>query len=268
MTHPTLLTAALCLAAAPLAAADLSAFDALLGVWQGKGVLRGAPMEAEYRWERDLGRKFVRLRYRVLAAGKTVFEGEARYRAGGGHWFDSNGSAYDIAWEALPGGVASEWGPAGAFYGKSRYEVGSQGVLTVTDWAKGKTGTLAEFAKFEVRRAPGLALTRVTVATGKMPEMVRYYEAVFGVRFEAVALGDATGHRGVLAGFELLLCPNSVAKVKAEQNRKQLSLQADDLDELRRRVGAAGAAVLHESAEGFAVRDPDGNTVELLRRPR
>ena len=155
MIHALLLAS--CLSAATLAGADLSAFDPLLGAWHGKGVLRGAPREAEYRWERDLGRKFVRMRYRVLAAGKTVFEGEARYRAAGGHWFDSNGSAYDIAWEAVPGAIASEWGPAGAFYGKSRYEVGPQGVLTVTDWAKGQSGALAEFAKFEVRRTPGLA---------------------------------------------------------------------------------------------------------------
>jgi predicted enzyme related to lactoylglutathione lyase len=112
-------------------------------------------------------------------------------------------------------------------------------------------------------------LARITVATMRMSAMVRFYNDVFHARMKEVEIGGVTMHLGYIAGVELLLCPNDVSKVKADLNRHMLRLRVGDFDAALKRVQGSGgtvdaAPVLMSGERVVAVRDPDGNTIELV----
>ncbi len=121
-------------------------------------------------------------------------------------------------------------------------------------------------------------LARVTVATTRMSAMVRFYNDVFHARMKEVDIGGVAMQLGHVAGIEVLLCPNDVSKVKAELNRHMLRVRVGDFDAALRRVRGSGgtvdaAPVLMSGERVVAVRDPDGNTIELItdylpQRPR
>lgn len=109
-----------------------------------------------------------------------------------------------------------------------------------------------------------MKLTRITIAVTDMPAMVRFYDALFDVGFAPVTAYGTTLYRGTLAGVDVLLCPNDVARVDARQNRKQLTFTVDDLDALAVRAERAGGSIVNRSAEALGVSDPDGNTLEFV----
>jgi predicted enzyme related to lactoylglutathione lyase len=109
-------------------------------------------------------------------------------------------------------------------------------------------------------------LTRITVAVTHMPEMVAFYNAVLDTHLVAAA----PFYRGNLAGIDLLFCPNQIAGVEAKQNRQQFRLEVDDLSAVLQRVKENGGQILNEGEESgrrlAGIRDPDGNTLELVQR--
>lgn len=121
-------------------------------------------------------------------------------------------------------------------------------------------------------------LARVTVATTRMTAMMRFYNEVFHARMKEVDIGGVTMQMGQVAGVELLLCPNDVSQVKADLNRHMLRVRVGDFDDVLKRVrgngGTVDAAPVMMSGERIvAIRDPDGNTIELVtnsipQRPR
>jgi catechol 2,3-dioxygenase-like lactoylglutathione lyase family enzyme len=121
-------------------------------------------------------------------------------------------------------------------------------------------------------------LARVTVATTRMPAMVRFYNEVFHARMKETDIGGVVMHIGYVAGVELLLCPNDISKVKADLNRHMLRVRVGDFDDVLKRVrgngGTVDAAPVMMSGERIvAIRDPDGNTIEIVtntipQRPR
>lgn len=115
------------------------------------------------------------------------------------------------------------------------------------------------------------ALDRITVATLNMKAMVKFYEKVFDASLQAKSAYGTTLYEGSLANLNLLLCPNEVAKVQAEQNRHQLRFIVTDVEETLRRAWDAGGSlegdIVEDAGEKVAaVRDPDGNTIEF-RQP-
>lgn len=137
-------------------AADLAAFDPLLGKWEATGEMRKVPVRASFRWDKVLNGKFVRMQYATveIATGKTLFEGTAYYRPESGTWFDSNGAVYAISWAAAtPGKIDSEWGPMGSPYGRSQYAWNGKDELQITDLARNREGAFGAFAKYTARRA-------------------------------------------------------------------------------------------------------------------
>ncbi|MGH7495035.1 MAG: VOC family protein [bacterium] len=115
------------------------------------------------------------------------------------------------------------------------------------------------------------SLICITLATTRLPEMTAFYDKVFDAHMHAKPMLGTTLYTGNIAGIRLLLCPNEIAGVKAEQNRHQLKFKVTDLDALLRQVNAAGGAPVGEivaSAQGktVAVRDPDGNTIEFIQQ--
>jgi predicted enzyme related to lactoylglutathione lyase len=122
----------------------------------------------------------------------------------------------------------------------------------------------------EEHAMPGssLQLTQMTLATTHMPEMVRFYNTLFGVQLQPTEVYGSTLYRGTLAGIPLLLCPNEIAGVEAEQSRHQLAFRVADLSTLLELVETAGGSLespITDSMTGAILRDPDGNTIEITR---
>jgi predicted enzyme related to lactoylglutathione lyase len=113
-----------------------------------------------------------------------------------------------------------------------------------------------------------LQLTQMTLATIRTPEMVKFYDALFGTQLQASEVYGTTLYRGILAGIPLLLCPNEIAGVEAEQSRHQLALRVADLSNLLQQVETAGGVIDSPAADSLTravLRDPDGNTIELIQ---
>jgi predicted enzyme related to lactoylglutathione lyase len=146
------------------------------------------------------------------------------------------------------------------------------GYIAVAVYSVGKTGDSKASLKTSVVPASA-SLNRVTLTTTNMIMMVRFYNEVFGAELEpAPQYGVTTPafHQGNLAGINLLLCPNQVARVKAAQNRHQLRFVVADIEAASQAVRAAGGKVDGNITEQqgeklIAVRDPDGNTIEFTQ---
>jgi predicted enzyme related to lactoylglutathione lyase len=111
-------------------------------------------------------------------------------------------------------------------------------------------------------------LTQMTLATARTPEMVRFYDTLFGTALQAEQVYGTTLYRGSLAGIPLIICPNEIAGVEAEQSRHQLTLRVADLSSLLQMVEAAGGIIESSATDSLTraiLRDPDGNTIELTQ---
>jgi catechol 2,3-dioxygenase-like lactoylglutathione lyase family enzyme len=113
-----------------------------------------------------------------------------------------------------------------------------------------------------------ITLTDLTLAANDMPGMVAFYNAVLAAELQPVEAYGTTLYRGRLGGLGLLLCPNEIAGVQAEQNRHQLRFRVARFEQALARAKAAGGTlrgeVLGEPGKRLAaVVDPDGNTLEL-----
>ena len=110
-------------------------------------------------------------------------------------------------------------------------------------------------------------ISGMTLAATNMEAMVAFYNTVLDTDFQPVELfPGATGYRGTLAGMNVLMCPNSVARVDARQNRQQFDFWVDDV------LATVAAALAHSGREvspiyeqnGIligSVYDPDGNSM-------
>ena len=111
-------------------------------------------------------------------------------------------------------------------------------------------------------------IAQMTLATTHTAEMVRFYDALFSTRFQAVEAYGTTLYHGTLAGIPLVICPNEIAGVEAKQSRHQLTLRVADLSGLLQLVEIAGGGVHTAAAESVVsaiLRDPDGNTIEVIQ---
>jgi predicted enzyme related to lactoylglutathione lyase len=108
-------------------------------------------------------------------------------------------------------------------------------------------------------------IDRITLAVEDIDLMVGFYNEVFDCGLEPISRSPLA--KGTLAGIELVLCPNSIAEVVADQNRHQLRIGVDDAEALALRVEQAGGSVLNRSADGskiVGISDPEGNTYEII----
>ena len=115
------------------------------------------------------------------------------------------------------------------------------------------------------------AFKRITIAAEDVAAMVVFYNAAFVTGLEPFEMAGFTLYRGALAGVELVLVPNALAGVTAEQNRQQFDLIVPDIEACIDAVTAHGGLLLSQSGiigEGgrrtVSVMDPDGNTIVLV----
>ena len=72
----------------------------------------------------------------------------------------------------------------------------------------------------------------------------------------------------ILAGVPLVICPNEIAGVEAEQSRHQLAFRVSDLAAILSRVEAAGGSIetpMTDPLTQAILRDPDGNSIEVMQ---
>lgn len=110
---------------------------------------------------------------------------------------------------------------------------------------------------------PVLTLTEIALVAHDVPAMVRFYDAFFGAELRPVAAYGTTLYHGSLHGALLILCPNAIAGVQAEQSRHQFSYQTPDLAAAVEAALQAGGTVRDREAATATVVDPDGNTIVL-----
>lgn len=65
----------------------------------------------------------------------------------------------------------------------------------------------------------------------------------------------------------MLFCPNSIAEVKAEQNRQQFRFVVEDAAGYLGKANASGGRGELQESDGITIAsiyDPDGNSMELV----
>lgn len=115
-----------------------------------------------------------------------------------------------------------------------------------------------------------LKLTRISMAVTDMDKMVAFYNGVLEANLTAVpAFGDMGFYVGSILGIEVMMVPNGIAGVHAQQNRQQLRITVSNLDVIAQKVIDHGGSLqddIQVTPEGklAAAVDPDGNTIEFL----
>ena len=116
---------------------------------------------------------------------------------------------------------------------------------------------------------PMAQLIQMTLATTRTVEMVKFYDTLFGTGLKPTEAYGTTLYNGNLAGIPLTICPNEIAGVQPEQSRHQLAFSVADLMAILSRVEPAGGNIetpLTDDPPTQAIlRDPDGNTIQLLQ---
>ncbi|MBS1912805.1 MAG: hypothetical protein JST22_12525 [Bacteroidetes bacterium] len=112
-------------------------------------------------------------------------------------------------------------------------------------------------------------LMQIDIAATNIEAMVRFYEAVFGTTFNSFDIGsDMKIYSGAVAGMKIVMAPNEIAGVVAEQSRYQFELVVDEFDSVMDRVKSSGGSIREiEGGNGSpriaTVLDPDNNTTVL-----
>ena len=110
-----------------------------------------------------------------------------------------------------------------------------------------------------------MKVERITIAMTNSDAMIEFYNQVFEANLKPVP--ESPFFSGRLGEFDVLFCPNSIANVKAEQNRQQFRFIVQDaggLLEKAKRAGGRGDIQPTEGAIVVSLYDPDGNSMELV----
>jgi predicted enzyme related to lactoylglutathione lyase len=115
-----------------------------------------------------------------------------------------------------------------------------------------------------------LQVTQITLATTETEAMVRFYAAVFAAPFHPIDIDGTTLYRAALDTGTFVLCPNSLANVRAERSRHQFTYTVANLAATIERAAAGGGRVDyeangHDMATSVTVRDPDDNSIHFLQ---
>lgn len=110
---------------------------------------------------------------------------------------------------------------------------------------------------------------KIAFAITNVDAMVDFYRNVFSINFRAIDIGDGMKlYSGKLGDLNLLLAPNALAGVKAEQSLMQFDVIVADLEVMKARTVRHGGTVREENENErqkiATVVDPDGNTIVLI----
>lgn len=117
-----------------------------------------------------------------------------------------------------------------------------------------------------------MKIERITLAVNDMEKMIAFYNAAFDAELtSSQGFGGYTFAHGQLAGIPLMMCPNSLAGVVAEQNRHQFRFMVENLEQTLKLVTDSGGHQINpiqveNGRRVCGVRDPDGNSIELIEQ--
>lgn len=107
-----------------------------------------------------------------------------------------------------------------------------------------------------------MTLKSVAIQVCRMEAMTAFYSQAFGIRFRPVEVSGLPCQFGDWAGLELKLVPLRTEVDFDNYPVHQLGAEVSDPEEVQRLSLSLGGR-----PEGaLAVRDPDGNTIELTRK--
>ncbi|MEM7734890.1 MAG: VOC family protein [Deinococcota bacterium] len=113
-------------------------------------------------------------------------------------------------------------------------------------------------------------IQRVTLAATKVEAIVAFYNAVLDTNLSELD-GMPGFYQGNLGQLTLLVCPNTIAEVVAEQNRQQFLFEVTDIEYVVDAATQHGGKLMDEGitqdehAARASVYDPDGNSLELIQ---
>ena len=111
-------------------------------------------------------------------------------------------------------------------------------------------------------------LTQITLATTHTAEMLKFYNTLFGTELQPTEAYGTILYHGNLAGVPLVICPNEIAGVQAEQSRHQLTFRVSDLAAVLSEVESAGGIIetpMTDPLTQAILTDPDSNTIEVIQ---
>ena len=112
-------------------------------------------------------------------------------------------------------------------------------------------------------------IDRITLAVSDTEEMKAFYESVLTTKFYIQTFGAYQLYTARTGDREVLLCPKDIAGVGAEGNTVQIRFVPSDVQKAFVRGLASGGSEISppekgESAVYAGLRDPDGNSVEII----
>jgi predicted enzyme related to lactoylglutathione lyase len=119
--------------------------------------------------------------------------------------------------------------------------------------------------------AKAVEIDKITIAVADLAKMKGFYGRALGIEFTDIDMQGAKLAVAKLGALEILLCPKQLAGITATENTVQLRFVVADVKAAHAAAVAAGGASIAEPQDGggrltSAVRDPDGNSLELIER--
>lgn len=115
------------------------------------------------------------------------------------------------------------------------------------------------------------SISKITLSVNNMEEMIHFYSIVFGAEFREIEGYGTKLYTTVIAGSNMLFCPNDIAGVDANQNRHQFDYFVSELDSVIEKVKASGGRIqgnIHQTRyyKSISAIDPDGNTMVFIQK--
>ena len=129
------------------------------------------------------------------------------------------------------------------------------------------------WTRAEDNAVPDVAIDKITIAVVNMDAMKTFYARAFGAELKDIDMGGGVKLAGGrLGAYELLFCPREIAGVVAEQNTIQLRFVVPDVAASHKTALESGGTAISPDAQRqgdratWDVRDPDGNSIELIQK--
>ncbi len=112
-------------------------------------------------------------------------------------------------------------------------------------------------------------ISKITLAVNHAKEMADFYNTVFDCQLKEFEAFNSTLYSGNFCGINLLICPNQIAGVEAQQNRQQFDIEVNDIEKVIKIAISNGGKLFqeittNETSKTAAITDPDGNSIVLI----
>ena len=118
-----------------------------------------------------------------------------------------------------------------------------------------------------------LSIDKITLAINDMEACREFYSEMLGLEFVRLEVQDFTLYSASTQGFELLLCPRELAQVdnSINHNTLQVRIKVSDIQNtFDKAIRHGGQAIQPPQRSGSVIlagiRDPDGNSLELVQQ--